>query len=381
VTLTAVRGGTADSYGPFHFPVWIIGFFTLWDFYYAGVRPFDHLGFLLLIFMASLQLARPIAVEQGGKFLFILVVVLWLVVVGSLQHADTWKPATGMIEGALVGILIAISQFRKGEIIRLLELLILIHCLALLLQFSLYTAFHYTLNYQAWTGVEIRTFALSGGIRPTGLFQEPAEVCLMLFSLISLYKMHGGKSLPLELLALGCMALSLSLWGWAADLFYLVVFRPRWAFVVLPFLVAAAVYLIAHFNLDDPQAGFLTVQILARFLGPHTDPSTQSRYGGLFRAMDTDVWKLWFGTGVTNDYLAFGANGLGFILTAGGIVGLLIFLCLWAVVLPWGRKVQGLLALSFMLSAATQWTFIWWWVWPAIAAIRTHGPSCPRQLT
>jgi hypothetical protein len=373
VTVAADLGAHAAVARRLSLPVWPLALFTLWDFYVGGIRPFDHLALLFLLTAIWADPARRFNREGAAQTLLVLG-TLWLVVLTSFfRNADAWKPALGVLEGGLVAIIVASSYWRREDIHRLLTVLIVVHAGAALLQFAVFYVAHYALNYQAFLGTTLRT-GMATGFRAAGLFLEPASYCLMMFSLLSLYRVTGARDARIELLGIATILLSISLWGWVSVLVYMALFRPRWGLFLLPVLVAVAAYVTVTLTTTEMNDNIIMWEIVNRVMHPGADTSSQARYGGLFQIAIWD-WKLWFGEGVKTDYDVFGNNGLSFLLTSGGFVGTALITMLWWMILPWGRKFQGLVSLAFMLSAASQWTFCWWWAWLALAGVTGSGPT------
>ena len=362
----SARGWTASARSTLALPTWPLGFFAFWDFYFDGVRPFDQLGALFLFLCLFFQRDAKVDAINVWKIWAIGVFFVWTMVLGGFLHDDALKPAIGIAEGIFVALCVASSRWNAKDIIQLLRVLITIHAAALFFQAFIYFTLHYSLNYQAWIGAELRTDT-GLGMRPAGLFLEPAHYCLIMFSLLCLFRIIGGQSARLEGSALISMLLSISLWGWGAAVFYILLFRPRIALAIFPFVLGLGSYAAIAINASDFNKNIITFNILRRILDPTNDGSTQSRYSAYF-SLDPNAPTLWFGRGITASYEAYGANGLSYLLSTGGLFGTAIVFGLWILAMPTGRRLRGFLSLVFMLSAATQWTFIWWWVWLAIAA-------------
>ena len=344
-----------------------MGLFTLWECYIAGIRPLDHLVTVAFIVVLALRSQREINVERAFKMLM-LVAAVWLATFrANFIFTDAWRSGSGVVEGSILALAIVSASWRSADIQRFLAALIVVHAVALIIQFSVYHLAGYSINYWSWMGRSLRV-ETAFGMRPAGFFLEPGAFTLTMFSLLSLYRLTGGINAKIELLGLGTMLLSISLWGWGATLVYMLFFRWRWACTTLPVALGGIVYLAlttARQNIADNMIMWI---IIKRIIYPGNDNSTDARYNALLSISDAWQWKLWFGEGINNNYAVYGTNGLSFLLTAGGLVGVILVGILWFTILPYGRKIRGMLSLGFMLSAGTQWTFAWWWVWLAVAA-------------
>lgn len=359
-----------------HLPVWPLALFSLWDFYIAGMRPLDHLTVMMVVCFLALSLNREIHAERMLKMLLLLALVWVMGLRSSFLFADAWRSGSGLFEGAILAVMVAASSWRGETVLRLLKFLIIVHACALLLQFIVYHTFHYSLNYWAWLGRSLRT-ETGFGMRPAGLYLEPAAFSFMMFSFLALFRLAGGASAALELLGLGTILLSISLWGWAATLVYLLLFRWRWALLLLPVLVGALAYLAITITQYDLKGNIVMWVIIQRILFPGGDTSTHDRYADLLKISQIGDWKLWFGEGIHTQYAFYGSNGLSFLLTAGGAIGAILFGLLWLGYLPRGRRIRGLLSFGFLLTAATQWTFLWWWVWLALMGSASCEEGAP----
>jgi hypothetical protein len=351
---------------PLRLPIWPLALFTLWDFYFADVRIFDQLGAAALLTLIWANPNRQVNPERATKIACLTALIWFITFESAFRNPDVLKTAAGLLEGGLAAIIIASVEWRREDIHRLLRWLIIVHASACIFQFAVFHIFHYSLNYQAWLGTSLRTGA-NLGIRPAGLFLEPAGFAVTMFSMLTLYRIVGARDWRIEMLGLFAILLSLSLWGWGSALVYMILFRPIWALVLAPFIAAALAYIavtMVNAKLND---SIVMWAIVKRILHPGQDNSSHARYAGLLGITSIWDWRIWFGEGIKTSYNTFGSNGLSFLLSSSGLAGGIAMTALWWLVLPAGRKIQGVLSLMFMLSAASLWTFCWWWTWLALA--------------
>jgi hypothetical protein len=348
-------------------PVWPIFFMTLWDFYVGGVRPFDQLVVLFYVTTAVLQGTRVLDLRRVDKALGIVCLMLWITVLGCLRNHDAWRSAIGLIEGCIVVLIMTSATWDREGVRKIVQALILINAGAILLQFVVYKFTGSVIHYYGGIGLSLRG-ANAYGLRPAGLYMEPADYSLIMFSVLVLYRLNKWSDWRLELLGLATMLLTISLWGWGAVLFYICLFRPRWLTFVIPPALVLVMIVFSNSNSEIIRSSLIGIKILQRFSNHGQDTSTQTRYGALAGGVDFSDWEVWFGKGLSEEYFDFGHNGLSFILTAGGIFVTVGVVALWFWILPPDRRFKGTLCLLFMLSATTQWTYLWWWAWLALAA-------------
>jgi hypothetical protein len=366
-------GASADR--SLRLPLWPIGLFTLWDFYIGGVRPLDHVAAVAIVALFLIQGTRAIDSQSVLKMM-LLGTGAWLATFfGDMQSPDAWKSGMGIIEGAIIAVILASAEWETEDLIRFLKAMILLHVAALVLQFAVFHLGGGVINYYAMTGADVRA-AIGNEMRPTGLFLEPANFSAMIFMLLVLFRLSGGKLWWLELMGIGTTLMSLSLWGWGSMLLYIVLFRRSWASVLLLPIALGLAYFSTHLTVETAKTAGLVGSLIVRRLagtGSH-DVSAQTRYGGLTHIDITD-WHFWFGNGVSDDYEQFGHNGLSFVLSSTGAVGLILALIIMLLIFPPGRRFKGILCFGFMLSAASQWTFLWWWAWIALMSSTNKDSS------
>lgn len=360
---TSALDGTASSRERWlTLPVPLLGLLSLWDMYASGVRPFDLLAVGLAILLAGIQFDRMVVTRWLGALLLLALFVLAEGIRGVLADGEAVKPLIGMMLGLALAILVSISRWDAESIVDGLKLLILIHAAALIVQMALFYGTGRILNYHGWLGITPRLESLF--FRPAGLFQEPAHFSLMMFGLVSLYRLLGGRSLLAQAAALLSILLSVSFWGVAAVFLYLVLFAPG-----LAALVTAAVGVVGMVGLSIARSDdVIVIWAVRRLENIGSDGSAQSRYSGLLSG-NVDPNIFWFGQGVNNDYLATGSSSISFLINVAGLTGLMLFATFWVILAPAGRRLRGGVCLAIMLTAATQWTAGWWWVWISLAAV------------
>lgn len=346
-------------------PFWPLGLATLWEFYFAGIRPLDHLVVALYIFLFIIQNNRKVDTEKILKTYVLCAPLFLAAVVGALSSQGSWRPTIGILEGFFLLFIFSSADNNIQRATRFLRWLILIHAVALLFQFFVFELAHVTINYFGWLGRATRV-DVSGGIRPGGLFLEPAAFCLVMFSLLSAFRLLGSKCWWTEATGIIAILLSLSLWGVGSTLVYLTLFRPKWLLLFVPLLFGGAVFLYIKFGPLLSHNSILDRLLVHRLMNIGKDRSGQARYGALLDGEVHSQWFLWFGEGISDKYESYGANGLSFLLTAMGIIGTLLLCFILFAVAPTGRRFKSVICFVFMLSAANFWTSMWLWAWLAL---------------
>jgi hypothetical protein len=355
----------AGSSSPLKLPLWPLGLTTLWELYFDGIRPLDHLVILLYALLFLSQGHKRIRTQGILNSYPIYVLLFASIIVGVFVRENAWRPTTGIIEGILLLFFFSSSKNDLADATNFIRTMILMHCAALILQLAAYDTVHVTINYFSWIGRHTRV-DVSGGIRPGGLFLEPAAYCLMMFSLLSVFRLLGEKCWWIEVAGILSIVASLSLWGLGACVIYLSFYRPKWAAICFPPVISIFAYVYININHIYSNNNIIIRLIVERLLNIGTDSSGQVRYGALLSGTIHSQWFFWFGKGISDNYQSYGANGLSFLLTAMGVLGSLIFCLCFALAVPRGRRVRALGSFIFMLSAANFWTSLWFWAWLAL---------------
>jgi hypothetical protein len=339
--------------------------FTLWDFYIQGpnLRPFD--------FLAIAGLALAAAASLGGRFVLNTparqrIAVVWIVVasygvLGSIVDTDNARPVIGVLIGAIAFALgTAVPVTARRVLITATTVCIAIHCAAFWLQLIVYFSTGILINYHAWLGGEPRVFGTA--FRACGLNLEPADFAVNLFMLVIIRFKAVGRVDKVSTFAVFSTFASLSLWGilaWAV-LLVQTQWRTRafWVCVALAFVAVLALLPV----LEQWANSFWVAK---RLLTLNSDPDTPVRYGVLGTTLVRSLWEpaTWFGIGITNDYVAFGVSGIGYLIRATGVVGAAVFIMSMMVAAPRREKIFLTTATALALTATSLWTYMLWWFW------------------
>jgi hypothetical protein len=164
------------------------------------------------------------------------------------------------------------------------------------------------------------------------------------------------------------------LWGIGAAAFLIVTtqWRTRAFWICCVLLFAAALCALPLL-----QGWANSFWLAERVLTLGSDPGASVRYGVLVASLMESSWDpaTWFGAGITNDYLAFGASGIGYLVRAAGVVGALLFVLSIPAAAPRGERVFLVTVTAMALTATTLWTYMFWWFWLGLILRRFAGPA------
>jgi hypothetical protein len=355
---------------------------TLWDFYFAGVRPLDFIAVFLL--MGAVVVAR----SPRGEFIrgvdasaivplsLIGAIVAIYGVVGIASDTENAKPVVGVVLSVLAMFAITAGvPFSDRMVSITIRSLIVVHCTAQLLQAAVFYSSGQILNFHAVVGLEPRL--LSSIFRPAGLFREPAIFSLAMILLLGIKTRLREPFDRYEGLALVCIVFSLSLWGIAAAAIYLLLFR-RSLLVVVSVIVSGVILFMTDRTFAVMER--VSVFFLTRIAGFSTDGSAQGRYGGIdvFFADPARYWEVLLGRGINNDFEQFGSAGFIFLLNSFGIIGSLsLVLCI--VLLSRGVRASVLLLIGLTLTAAPIFTNVAWLSAIALMTVSRDKGTCSES--
>jgi len=353
----------------------IAGCFSLFDFYIgpysAGIRPFDLLG------AGTLGVSRLSDTRRSTRWspwrrigaVLVLGVMTWALSLSLLQDVQaSWKPVTGVVLGLTVFILTCIRPAQPTAIEQFTRLLILLHAAALVAQFTWYRLTGSILNFHAVVGGDPRL--VGAFFRPAGLFLEPSLFSVCMTMLVLLRFRLLGRLDRVCVAGLASMLLSLSLLGVVAVAYILVRARPVLGTLVSGAVAAAGVVAAALV----PRDSAIYSLIVARLTNIGSDNSTAARFGGLIGSNDEfGVVSMLFGGGIGYSYVSLGSSGVGFMIAAVGVVGLVLFMLGIALAARQGGRLTAALDVLFLLLGAPFWTFFVWWWWLA-TLVSVRGP-------
>lgn len=367
-----------------------LGAFTLWDYYFGpyrqGFRLFDLMavGLILIYVPATLALkghgaAMAIRLPAARCALLLALVALFIVsgVIGSARDpANFLRPTAGIWLGMAVFLVYYCVNVTGLWVGRVFGWLIIVHALALYVQFAVYTSTGVLINYQQIIGAEPRVF--SSIFRPSGLFLEPSSYSETVIMLLLLRWIVRPRLDWISWIALVSVVLTVSLFGVLAVFSILVFFfwKRVWFWLVAGVVVLVATLWMPAFS-ALPGVAFQK----NRLLNITSDASVLARHGGLVEVLrgTSDVPRLWFGSGLGTDYAPLGASGGAFLVASVGIVGALLWLAIAMGLSPHSGRIRVLFALLLVLVAASIWTMMFWWAWLGLLLNRSLVRSGGRR--
>lgn len=360
-----------ENFIPVKFLLILTFLFSMWDIYLPqlGLRIFDFIGVGLLLSWLIWKLCvnfRGIPIRKYDSQQLGLIIVWCLVysVVGVIESTENLKPITGVLMGVAVFSFFYTIKLDFASIKKVIEIIIVIHAFYLIFQYLYYHNSGIIVNLSELLGGE-EPRALSSIFRPTGLFLEPAAYSVSMMMLLAV-RIKNVKSFDaITFLALGTIFFTLSLWGFIANIIFLLMFARKNTifFVVIAFSISTIILFSIGSDLisaaDSP---------LVRITSIADDSSGNARFGGLFNNSTYNITAIqyWLGKGISNDYLDFGSSGLAFIMSAGGLLGTGIFIFLLITLIPSGRKFVSLVFILLFMTSAPIMTTMFCWFWLAL---------------
>lgn len=351
------------------------GIFLFSDFYFNRVgRVFDYFFLFLIIIFAAFGHPR-IAKKKKTSTIFILVLILPSLIIGSLS--GSLLLASAIFSGLLVGYLLggAYAERYTTELDFALRFVIIVSISYFVLQLLLQRLFNIYLDVHMLVG-SIQSRGLNedlGYFRPSGLFQEPNSFCTVMFCLISARAIGLRKvdwTVPLGLMS---MIVSMSLWGiGAACLLWVLIYGYRRSaiWIAVCFMLFMGFLSFNGSSIDKVVSDSITIQ---RVLNIEEDSSRQARFGKISNYINYK--DAVFGSGVSNDkFQDIAANSYGFLIYSFGFVGVFGFL-VWLFCFE-RANFRVFFVVAFVFSTFPQFSYMYFWLWLALI-LRASSASTP----
>jgi hypothetical protein len=320
----------------------VLLFFSLFEFYYFGVRIFDFAGFFLLLLSIFFTKKSLVHITTTVKIFAIYLVLLWAFTIinnlgdflinNSPIDSQVLKSMTGYTLCFLVFFLILFSEFEKKNILKIINYLLIFHGIFLLLQLIYYYFSGNILNFIPDNEARL----ISSVFRPAGMFLEPAHYSLTMVLLLSIKYLGEKKTNKIFIFSLLTIFLSLSLWGIISALFLLLfIFLTKISFKKVVFFSAGILSIIGIiwfiYNNNDTIKFLIDYSLLDRFdkISENQDNSINGRIGSSLFGVEKFGYSNLFGTGFTSRIKYGGANLLSLIVNNFGLVGALSFYILF----------------------------------------------------
>lgn len=346
--------------------------FVMWDFYFGDYKSgFRILELIVAPILVSYLLLRKIQNRTLDNLLvpnhiitFAFCSIIFISITSGLiaNFATNIKPILGISLGLCLYFLINYSSdFKTKTVNKALEVTILIVSMCLIVQWSVYVAFDYFLNFHIFLSESPRVF--SSIFRPSGIFLEPGNHSVSMLMLLLAYWKNNFSFNFFSILGIISILLSLSLFGYLALILTLLYFfrsKIRYIFqglLVLPLIIFLILTLL---NIDSLNF------IYERIIGATSDSSFLGRFSGFINPSGLNIFELFLGRGFSNSYIDFGNNGYAFLISGMGLLGLFIFFLFFILQSDKGNRLYTFFSLSLLLISSPIITTMFFWYWLAI---------------
>jgi hypothetical protein len=297
-------------------------------FYEIGLAPFPILAFIgILLFPNNRN--SPVIIVNISYFLGVLFVIssIW----GFFFQLDFFY--INSIIGILFGpfIIIHFVKFLIGRDINLihniLAIVLFTHLVCFLIQFASYMLFGINIDYLQFVTGEASRYeaygAITGLIRPTGVFNEPATYSYYVFILVYLRFLCFNKINGFDQLALITMLFTLSLSGFFLysffQFYYWILYKGNFKSIIL-FSVLISIFLYVVIVVFEDS---INIYLMSRISDAENDNSMNTRFSdGIVYFMSLPTQYILFGLGIGNytRYISTSASGWMAILTTFGLI-------------------------------------------------------------
>jgi hypothetical protein len=348
-------------------------------FYQINLAPFPIFSFLILILIFF---RKKIFIKKNFiKSLFLLYLIFYCSISIGLYYSDFNLNLNSVI-GVLLGPLYFLFFYnyfsdKRILLLKVLETTLIIHLLFWYLQFFLFFIFDIKLDYlYPITGEFSRSGAfgpLTGLIRATGLFNEPASYSLMISMICFILISFKKKIEFIEILGLISCVLSFSISGLVFSLYtlfiYYLIFK-KINFTKKVLMIGILIFLIIFsYSLFDPFKIFLE----NRLFSDQVDNSAETRFGSVidfFNSLTFD--KKFFGIGLANydPNISTVSNGIfSFIIHFGYLLVSLIFILFYFTLFKLRIKTKPLFLWLVFLFGTMTYLKIYFWMMLSIIMI------------
>jgi hypothetical protein len=293
-------------------PLFILIFFSLFDFYKSGFRVFDvvaiaFIAICILIYRKFNPLSAGSVVTLLGAGVFALI---------GIFSNNNYPSIFALLVNYFLFHILSLKEFKPSQ--KQIKLVILLHLFFFFLQFSYFYATKEIINYHTFTDITPRLE--SSIFRPAGFFYEPAIYCFAMFILTTMLDSRNSKYGMIESLVMVTMVLSVSLLGFAFAAFILIRLVSEKKFGALIFCVFLVIF--AKGELIESILTF----VKNRIFDLDEDGSAEGRYGDILNLFSNEnlIYHL-FGRGFGANFEQFGSSGASAAISAVGIFGVSLF--------------------------------------------------------
>lgn len=354
--------------------------FGLWDLYSYefGLRPLDIIGFVLTLSILYNKIIRHRFSVDKREVAVLSALVAWVVIYGFYglsNYESSVKPVLGFSSGLILFLCLYFISAPQDIWIKLIDWFLFANITLILSQTFFYYTVGIIMHPFSLLGLEPRS--LGAIYRPTGFSLEPASYCFTTLMFLSIRRQTGVSSDKLFWCAIFSILVSISFWGAIASVLFVIIKkikRQGW-FGALGFLLLFFIFFRwSNGSLPDE----VVTWISERTDNLGNDNSAHDRYA-IILSQDShfEFMDILFGYGLSNNYLNYGSNGLGYMLNAGGIFGGGVFFLLILSLRRVRVNLSKILTFILFLSAAPIWNTFVWWFWMAV--FLTGDDSIPNS--
>lgn len=297
-------------------------------FYNIGIAPFPLVSLIgIIVFSDRNRISNQIKIYPFSLFILFTISSLW----GFFFQLDLYY--VNSVIGIFLGtfILIFTTKFLKSYnidlIYRVLAIVLIIHLICFWLQFGLYMLIGVNLDFLEFVTGEASRFeaygAISGLIRATGVFNEPATYSYYIFTIVYLRFLCFKKINWFDQFALISILFTLSLSGFFLysffQFYYWVLFKGNINSIVFFSILIFIVFYIVQFVFEDT----INLYLVSRLSDAENDNSMNTRFSdGIIYFINLPLNYVIFGLGVGNytKNISTTASGWMSIITTFGIV-------------------------------------------------------------
>lgn len=293
-----------------------------------SLAPFPILGFILLLIKT-----RKVFIPHYLIVISIFIALLFPQIIhGIVRTSFNFHIPTllGVLMGPILFLMI-LSKRINHSFIGAIKILLLFHIIFFYLQLLIFYIFNIEVNYLKFLGAipsRNQGFGfLTGHIRASGLFNEPATYAQFVFAILTCYKEFSKKDDLLSVLSIISLFLTFSISGIVLGFTYL--FFNFYDFIK-KYLIYS-ILLIGSIGLT--LFNFFRELFLSRFgNGLLSDNSLNQRFGQLINSFNFFELEFWlgYGLGYTPDFVDTSVgSGYSLMFISGGIIFLFIWLSLF----------------------------------------------------
>lgn len=297
-------------------------------FYNIGIAPFPLVSLIgIIIFSNKSRVPNEIKLYSFSLCILFIISSLW----GFFFQLDLYyiNSVVGIFLGAFILIFTTrfIKSFNIVLIYRVLAIVLIIHLICFWLQFGLYMLIGVNLDFLEFVTGEASRFeaygAITGLIRATGVFNEPATYSYYIFTIVYLRFLCFKKINWFDQFSLISILFTLSLSGFFLysffQFYYWILYKGNINSIVFFSILIFVVFYIVQFIFEDT----INLYLISRLSDAENDNSMNTRFSdGIIYFINLPINYVIFGLGIGNytKNISTTASGWMSIITTFGII-------------------------------------------------------------